>query len=450
MPDGLPTRDVVRQSVIEALARRRARQAARQLVRGVPWVALGVLVVAAVARLLKWPPVIPWATLGMAAVGVLGWWFVSRRRLAPTDAIAAAVDADAGLGGELRSAFWFAGETEAGEWAAFHLDVAASRLKVVRWEEFYPPVRAPRAWILAAVLVLAAVVLTVRLPAARQAALAEARRAATSGQPTLEAALPPEIRKRLEDLLAAIEKGKIAEAQANAKLQELRDLLSKIDPTLSPELAKLAKLAEQASVAERGKDDAKSLAERAEAAANSDLPAELREQLKDIAQRLANPRVGERQGESSQAAASSDAGQLGKASQSAEASQANAAQAALQLMHEAANDPASAQMMLAGAGSMGGDSRAGAGGNSGAKSGNADATQIAQALRKELIEASADTPGTNVSTEDIRRKTEHSTSALGFTHVAAPSAVDRSRTLPPPPLPDARKPLVMQYFIRRQ
>jgi hypothetical protein len=449
MSEELLPSDVVRQSVTAALARRRARQAVRQLARVVSWVALSVLVVAVLARLLGWPPVIPWTALGVATLGTLGWFLVIRRAPQPTDRIAATLDADAGLGGELRSAFWFAAQSDASPWTAFHLDVAASRLKIVKWDEFYPPVRATRTWVITGVLVLASVFMTVRLPAARRAT-PRPTDAAASGQPLLEVTLSPEIRRRLEDLLAAIEKGRISTAQANAKLQELRDLLSKIDPSLSPELARLAKLAEQGSVAERGKDDAKSLSERAAAAAKSDLPQELREQLEDIASRLANPRLGERQGQSSQAAASADAGQLGKASANAEASQANMAQAALQLMHEAANDPSNAQMMLAGAGSMGGDSRAGAGGNSGAKSGNANAAQIAQALRQELIEASADTPGTNVNSEDIRRKTEQSKSALGFTHVAAPSAVDRSRTLPPPPLPDARKPLVMQYFIRRQ
>ncbi|MFI5178661.1 MAG: hypothetical protein ACHQO8_08860 [Vicinamibacterales bacterium] len=449
MIDELSTRDVVRQAVAVALARRRARHTTRQLVRVAPWVALGALVVALLARLLGWPAVIPWTTFGVALMATLAWFLVSRRRVVPTDPIAATLDAEAGLRGELRSAFWFAAQPEASQWAAFHLDVAASRLKVVKWEEFYPRVRAPRAWAIAGVLVLAAVVLTVRLPAARRATLNPSD-VTVSGQPVLQATLPPEILRRLEDLLAAIEAGKISAAQANAKLQEIRDLLSKIDPSLDPSLARLAKLSEQGSVAERGKDDATRLSERAEAAAKSDLPEELREQLKDIASRLANPRLGERQGESAQAAATSDAGQLGKASANAEANQANMAQAALQLMHEAANDPANAQMMLAGAGSMGGDSRAGAGGNSGAKSGNGNAAEIAQALRKEMIEASADTPGTNVTTEDIRRKTEQSKSALGFTHVAAPPAVDRSRTLPPPPLPDARKPLVMQYFIRRQ
>ncbi len=264
----------------------------------------------------------------------------------------------------------------------------------------------------------------------------------------LEAMLPPDVRMRLEELLKQIEAGKMKAAEANAKLKDLQDLLSKIDPSLDPKLAELAKRAQEGAATD-AKGDKRSLADRAKAAAaNAGMPEDMREQLKELAEKLANPRVGERQGESQNASASSDAGQLGKSSEGAQASDASMAQAALQLSREAASDP-SGKMMLAGAGAMGGDSRAGAGGNSGAKTGNAAASMIAQALRQELIEASADTLGQNVSNEDIRRKTEQSKSALGFTHVVAPPAVDPSRTLPPPPVPDARKPLVLQYFIRR-
>ena len=441
-------RDVVRERVTEGLARRRGRRAVRELARIAPWVAAVALVAAVLARMLGWPIAATWIGLGAAAVGV-GAWFVWRRRApAATDLMASSLDADAGLGGELRSAFWFADQRDQPDpWAAFHLERAAERLTVLEWSDFYPPVRATRSWVITAVLVAVTAIVTVRLPVRHTAAAGVKSATIDTADLPLEAMLPPDVRKRLEDLLKQIEQGKIAAAAANAKLEELRDLLSKIDPSIDPQLANLAKRADEAAKAE-GNGDPRSLADRAKAAAASDLPADMREQLKDLASKLANPRVGERQGESQNASASTDAGQLGKASQGAQASEASMAQAALQLSREAASDP-SGKMMLAGAGSMGGDSTAGAGGNKGAKTGNAAPSLIAQALRQELIEASADTQGQNVSAEDIRRKTEQSKSVLGFTHVVAPPAVDPSRTLPPPPVPDARKPLVMQYFIRR-
>jgi hypothetical protein len=107
-------------------------------------------------------------------------------------------------------------------------------------------------------------------------------------------------------------------------------------------------------------------------------------------------------------------------------------------------------MMPGGGGMMGGDSRAGAGGNNpNAKPGSATPEQIAQTLRKELIEAQTDALGENVSKEDLRRKTEKGTSAIGFTRVAAPANFDPSRATAPPTVPEARQPLVQQYFIRR-
>jgi hypothetical protein len=451
MTSGLSAQDVVRQRVRDGLGERRARRATRAVLRAAPWAASVAVTVALVVRVAGWPASITWTTLAVAGAGLVAWFLWLRRVPPPTDAMAATLDEGAGLGGELRSAFWFAEQREPGPWAAFHLERAAERVAVLDWSDFYPPVRATRAWVLTGVFVVAAIVLNVHIPARRAAPPAGAARsaAAPADEVPLELLLPPDVRKRLEDLLSQIEKGKIAAAVANAKLKELQDLLSKIDPSLDPALATLAKRAADAAVAENKTADPKSLAERARADAHSGLPQDLKEQLEDIASRLANPRLGARQGESAERSASGDQGQMAKASAGAASAQANAAEAAMQLSREAASSQGG-QMMLAGAGSMGGDSSSGAGGNSGAKSGAVNAGLIAQALKQEMIEASADVQGQNVTAEDIRRKTEQGTSSIGFTHVVAPPTIDPSRTLPPPPVPDARKPLVMQYFIRRQ
>ena len=452
MTSGLSAQDVVRQRVQEGLGQRRARRATRAVVGVAPFVAAAVAIVALVVRLAHWPASITWTTIAVGAIGLVAWFLWLRRVPTPTDAMAASLDEGAGLGGELRSAFWFAEQREPGPWAAFHLERAAERVTILNWSDFYPAVRATRAWAVTGIFVVAAIVLGTHIPPKHVAPLAGAAKTATGAADDvpLELLLPPDVRRKLEDLLAQIEKGKIAAAAANAKLKELQDLLSKIDPSLDPALAKLAKQAAEASLAEKNNSDAKSLAERAKTDAQAALPPDLKEQLEDLASRLASPRLGPKQGESAERSASGDQGQLSKASNGANAQQANAAEAAMQLSREAASDPQSGQMMLAGAGQQGGDSSAGAGGNSGGKSNSASAALIAQALKQEMIEASADVQGQNVTSEDIRRKTEQGKSSLGFTHVVAPPTIDPSRTLPPPPVPDARKPLVMQYFIRRQ
>src|SRR5262249_19551704 len=210
-----------------------------------------------------------WRIFSVAVVGAAGWYLWLRRIPAPTDVIASSLDADAGLRGELRSAFWFSDQSSSqGEptpWAIFHVERAAERLSVLQWSDFYPPVRAARTWAITAVLAIASLGLTVRMPARHAAAPSTSTTAVDTDQLPLEALLPPDVRRRLEDLLAQIEKGKIAAADAKAKLDDLKDLLSKIDPSLEPALAELAKRsAEAAAAAEKGKND-KSLAERAQA-----------------------------------------------------------------------------------------------------------------------------------------------------------------------------------------
>jgi len=129
--------------------------------------------------------------------------------------------------------------------------------------------------------------------------------------------------------------------------------------------------------------------------------------------------------------------------------QATAAEAAMQMVREAASEADAAKMMMGGGGMMGGDSRSGAGGNDGKEAGAADALLIAQALRKETVEASTDTLGSNVSKEDLRRKTEQSNSSLGFTRVQTPATFERGRADAPQPVPEARRDLLLKYFNRR-
>ena len=122
----------------------------------------------------------------------------------------------------------------------------------------------------------------------------------------------------------------------------------------------------------------------------------------------------------------------------------------MQLMREAAKDAGQASMMMGGGGLMGGDSQAGAGGNSGQKTGQADVKSIAEALRRELVEAAADARGENVPIEDIRRKTEQGRSTLGLSKVMPLPSFDSGRTDAPPAVPVARHPLLYNYFIRKQ
>ena len=81
--------------------------------------------------------------------------------------------------------------------------------------------------------------------------------------------------------------------------------------------------------------------------------------------------------------------------------------------------------------------------------GSVQALLLAQALRKELVEAASDRSATTrAAKDDIRHKTEQSRSAMGFSKVA-PTSFDRSHAEAPPIVPEARKPLLQTYFVRR-
>jgi len=150
-------------------------------------------------------------------------------------------------------------------------------------------------------------------------------------------------------------------------------------------------------------------------------------------------------------AASEETGEMGSGSEQASNAEGANSDMQMKMSREAAADPGAAKMTMGGAGAMGGDSRPGAGGNNGGQGQNQlDPLAIAQALRQEMLEASADTKGKNVEREDIRRKTEQGEATVGFTRVAPPSTLDRSRAQAPPVVPDARRALLFHYFIRQQ
>jgi hypothetical protein len=71
-----------------------------------------------------------------------------------------------------------------------------------------------------------------------------------------------------------------------------------------------------------------------------------------------------------------------------------------------------------------------------------------QALRRETVDASADTPGANVLSE-VRRKTEHGQATVAFSHSASGPS-DASRAAAPPAVPEGRRASVQTYFTRKQ
>jgi hypothetical protein len=176
------------------------------------------------------------------------------------------------------------------------------------------------------------------------------------------------------------------------------------------------------------------------------LPEDVKWALDDMASRQAQQQ--DRQTNPNNPSASSETGQQGMGSQQAE-QKMSMSQAASPLVREAANDAAS-KMMMGGGGPMGGDSGPGAGGKKNEQTGLGNPALLAQALRKEMVEANADALGENKEKEDRRKKTEQGKSTLGYTRVAPPAAFEPSRSAAPPPVPEARRQLLLNYFIRKK
>jgi hypothetical protein len=443
---GLSPSNRVQDIVARADRRRRVRGAVGLVVRLAPAAAGITLVLAVLSRLFRWPLALP-IGVGIAFALALAVLVVVRGRpRSTTDVIAARVDDDATMRGELRSAHWFAAKSEHDEWATYHLDQAVTRAEGIDWAALYPRVRAARTWAITGALAVLAVLVTTGVPGIAPSPLVRTAGAAGPDQAS------DELQKKLNALLAAIEEGRLSAEQMKASLEKIKELMAKVDPALQKKIDQMMKdkpLGADATT--KRKDlDAETLAERADRDKGSSggIPEDVRWALEDLASRLANASA-ERQTAKGNPSASSQTGEKGTGSQQAETMQASAAQAALQMVREAASDADAAKMMMGGGGMMGGDSRSGAGGNQGKETGAADALLIAQALRKETVEASADTLGANVSKEDLRRKTEKGSSSLGFTRVQLPPSFERGRADAPMPVPEARRELLQKYFIRR-
>jgi len=460
MEPSTPSDPTLRATVADIDQRRRARAVRARVAQLAPYAAAAGLVFALLSRWYGWTVGVPAAALIALAVAlvVMAWW--GSRAMPVSDAATTSIDQDAQLGGELHSAHWFAGtslpDSGAGEgtsWAGFHLAKASRRIQAVDWQALYPPVQASRQWLTSGALVAVAIIALVVGPRSREAILA------SQGLTPEEIAavmardmLPDDIQAKINELLGEIAEGGLTDDQARLKMDELRDLLGKLDDaTKEAELAKGDASAELAG-GEKPTDAAEQMAAKAEEAAQTSagLPEDVRWSLEDLANRLANAKENQseaNEGKNENPSASEETGEKGNAADGAETAQMQEA-AGMQMVREAASDAAEGQMMQGGGGAMGGDSKPGAGGNEGGQ-GQIDLKALAQVLRQEMIQAQEDQLGENIDTE-LRRKTEQSQAKVSFTRVPAPTTFDRSRAALPPPVPEAHRSLLQRYFQRRQ
>jgi len=428
-------------AVTAVARRRRARETSRLLWRIAPFAAGAVLVLAAVVRWRHASPIIPLATLATASLAWAVVAYVRRRVDRVPDRTAALIDHEVHFGGELRSAAWFAAHASQNSWSAFHLDRAAAHLESADFAQFYPPIRAGRARLATGAMLALALVTAVAFPATPQAGV-RAKDTPLSPEvrkvPMLEVeGLSPDLPQELEDLLAAIENGTLAEALARnaALLDALKSLQSIKDPEV---LAKLAKAMAAANAAKLGDQESiKDLAERAKRDASMTPPSDVKDALDQLAKNLTDQdtEMASAGFEKSDETEPNGGVDLAGTPQSVRDASAIAGIGMIAVSkQDSAQSDAPPGM--------------GAGGTSSSPNGGGTMPEIATALRHEVIEAHEDDVSGDVHSEE-RRKTEHGNAATVFTGGTAGKS-DSSRAVAPPAVPETRRAGVQTYFTRKQ
>jgi hypothetical protein len=440
-------------AVADADRWRRRRAASRRLWTAAPFVAAAVLCLAAISRLAGSTAVVPLIILAAAVFLLTASSIFARRERPVSDAIAADIDAHAGLGGELRSAGWFASRSARDAWAELHVRRAAERLGGIDWAALYPPVRAPRARAATAVMVCATLAVAVAFPGRVVDGSVRTTRAGGDVRlpPDSDHLLSPELQQQLEALLAAAEAGTLPADGRSGTAAEMRDLLERLGQLRDRQtLEALARAMDTESDSD-AVQNLKRLAERlGHAAEKSAATREFQKALEKLAMNLSDAaKATEAEGEREKAMASSEGG---KSDAAAEASAAKGMdESAIQALSEAQGAAGGAGVIMmseqqaeSGAASPG----LGLGGGSGAMASASESTAIETALKGSIVEANRDSAGANVEAE-MNRKTEQGQATAAFTRSASGKS-DRSSAFAPPPVPESRRGDVQRYFLRQQ
>lgn len=458
----LGSAEVVRAAVEAAEARRRGRDLSVQIWRIAPAVAGVCLLVAGANWWMRGPVAVPSVVAAAAIIGLAAYGRVQGRRRVVSDAVALRIDTDGAFGGELRSASWFAGRDQRDEWAEFHLERAASRLASADWAALYPPIPSSRPRLITAGLLIAAVGVGVMTPGR---ARVEARGpfsipvsggAMVRGKAMPLEMLPEDLRKRIEDLLASAENRTGSEAQQTEAAKMIWNMFtalnSDIDAEKLKELAKAMDPTKQGSAAQAAKKLNELAGRSLKAADTRELPADLRQALSALGDAMVSAAEAEQKVADANAANQTPApNSKGDANASAANGAPNLDDASIQMSRDGDASAGAGMMMMSSQMKAMGNPSAGFGGagNSGAQANAGVAPMdLTEALRRETVEASADTTGDNVMSE-TRRKTEHGQATVGFTRGAAGTS-DRSRATSPPPVPEDLRGAVQSYFNRKQ
>jgi hypothetical protein len=445
---------LVRAGVARAEHLRRSREAGRRMWRLAPIVAAACVCGGGVSRLAGWSPLVPFSVLTIAIAALCAYAYSARFDRAVSDTVAAEIDARAGLGGELRSASWFASHDTRDPWIDHHLGRAAERVGAIDWTLLYPAVQARGAKVASGVLLLAALALTLPILGRSSAFAGVSAIASATHRPASMVAslLPADLQKKLEELLRMAERGGRTGDGTPLSDAELRDLLSRLGDL--KKLHGLHEIRQDAAAAgnttRQDAENLKALAERAKRASEmSSLSPEVRDALSQVADKLS---------ELSDTAQSTKPRDPQDAIGGADAPKGDAAQsnkpgANDDMSVQAVKDPAAAGgvgviMMSSDNASRTSEPGLGLGGGSAPNNGGGHMADLGAALRRETIEAKEDAAGDNVDTE-VRRQTDRGDATVAYANTA-PRAFERGRSTAPPAVPEGRRATMRSYFTRKR
>lgn len=358
------------------------------------------------------------------------------------DRTAARADEDAHLGGELRSAYWFATRESVDDWTAWHIDRAATAAEHVAWTAVYPRPKL-RLSMAVSILVLAA---AVAVPL-RRSLLVPTLASPAAGAVSLDeldlSAAPPELQQLVLDAAAAVFARRISAGDALRGLEQSKEWRA-LDPDtrrrVDEALHRIA-LDDQVAAGKPAPEPPGATAEQAQWA-REDLAARLATEQAQKKTDPAAPKTSEQKSkEQAGATEESSDGQGGEGS-------LFKSHQVQREVPDGKGDPSGAAIDPNGPAS--GEAGTGFGGKHGDPTyRRAQEAAIEAAFRREVLEASTNV-GSNDHPNERRRQTEQSASSLEYAPTPGRSAYDRANVDTTAAVPEARLSWLERYFSRTE
>lgn len=450
------TTQSIRQLAIVGDRTRRVDAAVRVTSRWVP-VATGLMCAVAVATLaFDGPRLLGVWGLSLVLVAGVVQLLAARVSRRVSDEAVKDLDREAGLGGSLWSAYWFAGndrsvpsESTDDSWVRFHLTEAEAAARQVDWRKVYPTPNVRARLALTAVfsvVTVAVVAWPSRPPLFTRSVSTDA--SPTPGTPDSGETLPSTLVPQLVEGIRAIRSGRAPSAGALSAIGQALQL-AEHSQSAGREIERL--------LAETARDDSglsgfvpfwddghgRNEDQWGEALSQSGLSWGYEEALARAADQAASsPATGGRDGTQKPGPDAGASSEAGVANEDASALGPGEAGGAVGLTDARGTAESFSALLFGRQQASGTPSTAGA-----ASQQAAARAALAAALRTEVVHARVDAPGANLPRTGSRRAT--TAADTGAAQAATITAtITRTRATQPPAIPDDRRALVRDFFHR--